>query len=113
MTLGESYSVRPSQPEDLDFLEMLCQAAHRRPLSDPAISRYLEAWKRPRDAAVIASDLDDRRVGIAWYRVMPLGNRGYGDDGALAPEVVIPVISDCCGGSVATELTDGSKATGF
>jgi ribosomal protein S18 acetylase RimI-like enzyme len=119
LTIGESYLVRPSEPEDLDFLwEMLYEAAHRRSLSDPAISRYLEDWGRPGDAAVMALNLDNgRRIGATWYRLMPPGNRRYGFVDASPPEVVIAVAPDRrgvgVGGALLRSLLGVAKSQGF
>ena len=94
MAVRNSYPVRPGETEDLDFLwEMMYEAAHHRPVSDPAISRYLEDWGRPGDAAVVALDPGDhRRVGAAWYRLMPPERPGYGFVDASTPEIVIAVV---------------------
>jgi len=44
LVAGESYPIWLSEPEDLElFWEMLHEAAHHPPLSDPAISRYSKA----------------------------------------------------------------------
>ena len=90
------WPVRPGEPEDLPFLwEMLYEAAHHRPLSDLSISRYLDGWGRPGDAAVVALDPDGgRKVGAAWYRLMPAGNPGYGFVDVSTPELAIAVVPD-------------------
>ena len=100
------YPTRPGGPEDLEFLwEMLYEAAHHRPLSDPSIARYLEGWGRPGDAAVVALDpAKDRRIGAAWYRLMPPDNPGYGFVDTSTPEVVVAVVPDRRGAGVGIAL---------
>ena len=57
MTDRAPYPTRPGGTGDLPFLwEMLYEASHHGSLSDPEISRYLEGWGRPEDAAVVALD---------------------------------------------------------
>jgi ribosomal protein S18 acetylase RimI-like enzyme len=113
------YPVRPGGPEDLEFLwEMLHEAAHHRPLSDPAISRYLEGWRRPGDEGVVALDpVDSRKIGAAWYRLMSPDRRGYGFIDASTPEIVIAVVPDCrglgVGGALLRELLNTARLQGF
>jgi ribosomal protein S18 acetylase RimI-like enzyme len=95
LVAGESYLIRSGEPEDLEFLwEMLHEAAHHRALSDPEISRYLKDWGRPGDAAVVAFDPDDGRIGAAWYRLMPAKERGYGFVDVSTPEVAVAIVAD-------------------
>ena len=92
--------------------EKLYAAAHHRSLSDPAISRYVERWGRPGDAAVVALDPDDgRRIGAAWYRLMPPEEPGYGTVDASTPEVVIAVVPDRRGTGVGRALLRGLLET--
>ena len=119
MAVRNTYPVRSGEAEDLDFLwEMMYEAAHHRPLSDPAISRYLEDWGRPGDAAVVALDPgDDRRVGAAWYRLMPPERPGYGFVDASTPEIVIAVVPGYRGRGVGIallhELLETARSEGF
>ena len=119
MAVRNSYPVRPSETEDLDFLwEMMYEAAHHRPVSDPAISRYLEDWGRPGDAAVVALDPGDhRRVGAAWYRLMPPERPGYGFVDASTPEIVIAVVPNYRGRGVGMallrKLLETARSEGF
>ena len=109
MTGRALYPTRPGGLEDLEFLwEMLYEAAHHRSLSNPSITRYLEDWGRPGDAAVVALDPDDgRRVGAAWYRWMSPDSRGYGFIDASTPEVVVAVVPDHRGLGVGKALLRG------
>jgi len=97
---------------------MLREAAHHRPLSDPSISRYLEGWGRPGDAAVVALDPDDgSRIGAAWYRLMPPEDPGYGFVDASMPEVVNAVVPSRrgtgVGGALLRGLLETARAEGF
>ncbi len=98
--------------------EMLHEAAHRRPLSDPAVARYLEGWGRAGDTAVVALEPgDERRVGAAWYRLYPSDDRGYGFVDASTPEVAIAVVPDRHGRGVGAALLGAllntARARGF
>jgi len=97
---------------------MIHEAAHHRPVSDPAISRYLEDWGRPGDAAVVALDPSDhRRVGAAWYRLMLPERPGYGFVDASTPEIVIAVVPDYRGHGVGMallrKLLETARSKGF
>ena len=111
--------VRPGAPEDLDFLwEMLYEASGHGDVSDPAISLYLEGWGRPDDAAVVALDPESgRRLGAAWYRLMPPERPGYGFVDASTPELAIGVVPDARGRGVGAALLPAlmqvAKARGF
>lgn len=100
------WPVRPGESEDLPFLwEMLYEAAHHRSLSDLSISRYLDGWGRLGDTAVVALDPDGgRKVGTAWYRLMPAANPGYGFVDVSTPEVAIAVVPDRRGVGVGRAL---------
>jgi ribosomal protein S18 acetylase RimI-like enzyme len=90
------YQIRDYRPEDWECLrDMSYEAAFWRPgvprppreeaLSAPNISRYIEGWGHPGDAAVVAVERSSgNRIGAAWYRIMPEDAPGYG---FVAPEV--------------------------
>ena len=113
-----AFRVRAGEPEDLDFLwDMLYEAVHWAPEKtdsrpsreelplDPAVSHYLEGWGRVGDTAVVAVDLEDgRRVGAAWYRLMPPENPGYGFVEASTPEIGLAVAPDFRGSGVGRTL---------
>jgi GNAT superfamily N-acetyltransferase len=125
------YSVRPGEPEDVEFLwDMIYEAAEWHPegsgakppreevLSDPSISHYVEGWGRAGDAAVVAIDsTDGRRIGAAWYRLMSPQDPGYGFVDASTPEVAIAVVPDRrgigVGGALLRPLLDTARLQGF
>ena len=119
MTGRTPYPTRPGGPQDLEFLwEMLYEATHHRPLSDPAISRYLEGWGRPGDTTVVALDpVDGRRIGAAWYRLMTPDNPGYGFLNASTPEITLAVVPERRGAGVGEALLrgllDAARTQGF
>ena len=119
MAFRTPYPVRPGGPEDLEFLwEMLYEATQHNSLSDPAISRYLNGWGRPGDAAVAALDPDDgQKIGAAWYRCYPSDNCGFGFVGAWIPEIAIAVVPNRRGSGVGRallqKLVDTARSQGF
>ena len=119
MTGRTPYPTRPVGPEDLEFLwEMLYEAAHHRPLSDPKIARYLEGWGRLGDTAVVALDpVAGHRIGAAWYRLMPPNDPGYGFVDASMPEIALAVVPERRGVGVGEALLrgllDAARTQGF
>jgi GNAT superfamily N-acetyltransferase len=65
------------------------------------VSRYVDRWGRPGDAAVIATE-QGRPVGAAWYRLYPAP--GYGFVDAQTPELTIAVVPSKRGRGVGREL---------
>ena len=97
---------------------MLYEASGHRDVSDPAISLYLDGWGRPGDAAVVAIDPGDgRKIGAAWYRLMPPEHPGYGFVDASTPEIAIGVVEDRrgrgVGGVLLSAVMDVARADGF
>ena len=109
----------PGTSEDLDFMwEMLYEASGHGDPTDPAIALYLEGWGRPGDAAVVALDPEDgRRVGAAWYRLMPPEKPGYGFVDASTPELAIGVVPEArgrgVGGALLPGLMEVARSRGF
>lgn len=129
---GNKAAIRVKQggEEDLEFLwDMLYEAVHWGPnkpgpkppreevLSWPGIDHYLEGWGRPEDFALVALDAEDRRVGAAWYRLMPPEDPGYGFVDASTPEVVIAVLPELrgrgVGGTLLRAIMDAARSRGF
>ena len=128
---GQDFRIRPAKPEDLGFLwEMLYEAIHWGPeksepkppreklLSSPKISHYLEGWGRAGDMALIAFDpADGRRVGAAWYRLMPPEDPGYGFVDSSTPEMGLAIAPDFrghgVGGMLLHALMDAASSDGF
>ena len=124
-----TFRVRAGLAEDLPFLrEMLYEAAYWRPevprppltevLYDPAIAKYIEGWGRKGDAAVIAMDSKgERRIGAAWYRLMPKEDPGYGFVDAQTPEVGVGVSperrGEGVGGRLLRELLQKASDEGY
>lgn len=107
--------VRPAKGDDLPFLwDMLFEAAAVSPtmralgkeaaLALPANRKYLAAWGRAGDAAVVAVDAAGRRYGAAWYRLFPKAAPGYGFIAAEIPELTIGVSAAARGQDVGTRL---------
>jgi ribosomal protein S18 acetylase RimI-like enzyme len=122
--------VRRGGEEDLRFLwDMLYEAVHWGPekpdpkpppedvLSWPDIGHYLEGWGRSEDFALVALDAEDRRVGAAWYRLMPPEDPGYGFVDASTPELGIAVVPELrargVGGTLLRALMDAARTRGF
>jgi ribosomal protein S18 acetylase RimI-like enzyme len=120
--------VRPAKADDLPFLwDMLFEAAAVSPtmralgkeaaLAQPANQKYLVAWGRPGDAAVVAVDAIGRRYGASWYRLFPKAAPGYGFVAPEIPELTIGVSAAARGQGVGTQLLrsllDTARAQSF
>ena len=97
--------VRRGGPQDVRFLrDMLHHAFYWRE-QDPAATsmRYVRAWGRPGDSAVIALE-DGFPVGAAWYRLFPAGEPGFGHVDERTPELAIAVVPSKRGRGVGDAL---------
>jgi GNAT superfamily N-acetyltransferase len=85
-------------------------------LSDPHLARYLKAWGRLGDAAVIAEEAGDP-IGAAWYRLFPADEPGFGFIDASIPEVSIAVRADRrgrgVGGALLSALINRARREGY
>jgi ribosomal protein S18 acetylase RimI-like enzyme len=113
---GEPWRIRPAGPDDLPFLrEMTSHAARWRPedradrhaaLDDDRVARYIEAWGRRGDLALICEERG-RRVGAAWCRLFPADRPGFGFIDEHTPEIAIAVAPDRRGRGVGFALLTG------
>jgi ribosomal protein S18 acetylase RimI-like enzyme len=55
------------------------------------LARYVEAWGREGDVALIATETG-HRVGAAWFRLFPSSAPGYGFVDEQTPELTISVV---------------------
>ena len=67
------------------------------------VSRYVRAWGRPGDTAVIAL-AGGFPVGAAWYRVFSADEPGYGFVDERTPELAIAVVPSQRGRGVGEQL---------
>src|SRR5262245_39078602 len=119
--------LRPATRDDLPFLkEMLYEAARWDPagprepldavLDEPGIRRYHAAWGRPGDGGVVGS-LDGAPAGVAWYRLFPDGDRGYGFVDDRTPELSMGVArahrGKGLGGALLRAAMAQARADGF
>ena len=97
--------VRKGLPADVRFLrDMLHHAFYWRARAAGAITgRYVKAWGRRGDAAVVALD-NGFPVGAAWYRLFTEAEPGYGFVDELTPELAIAVVPGARGKGFGDEL---------
>ena len=122
------HTVRAALVGDVPFLwDMLWEAAAVAPqvremgkqkaLALPELRRYLDGWGRRGDAAVVAVDRSDRRLGAAWYRLFPEHAPGYGWVAPDVPELSIGVLPAArgagVGGRLVREIKDTARAQGY
>ncbi len=112
--------VRRGGVPDLPFLRNLLRHAYHWRVNvyetEIPLSRYVDRWGRPGDAAVIALE-EGRPVGAAWYRLYPESAPGYGFVDAETPELTIAVVPGKRGRGFGGELLDAlverARADGF
>ena len=85
--------LRRGGPQDVRFLRDMLHHAYYWKERAPGSStmRYVRAWGRPGDTAVIAIE-DGFPVGAAWYRLFEESEPGYGWVDARTPELAIAVV---------------------
>lgn len=112
-----SEHIRPAGAADRDFLtEMLVEAVnwdpHGQPLAPvvilaiPQNARYVEGWPRPGEHGVVAEGIRGRRLGAAWWRLLPADTPGYGYVADDVPEVSVGVVARHRGRGIGTRLLD-------
>ena len=115
------FVIRPARPDDEPFLwDMAWEATAVDPgmralgreaaFAIPHVRRYLDGWGRPGDGAVVAAAGDGRRLGAAWYRLLPAEDPGWGFVAPDVPELSIGVAADARGGGVGGALLDAALA---
>jgi len=86
-------------------------------LALPSVSKYLDNWSRPGDAAVVAVAAPRHHLGASWYRLFPAGAGSYGFVAPDIPELSIGVAAGARGHGVGTALVrallDRARAQGF
>jgi GNAT superfamily N-acetyltransferase len=73
-------------------------------LAEPRNARYVEAWGRAGDLAVVALDRQEEPIGAAWCRYFPEDAPGFGFVAADIPELSIGVYSEFRGTGVGSLL---------
>jgi GNAT superfamily N-acetyltransferase len=102
--------IRRGGPQDVPFLrDMLRHAYYARwgGADDDGVplSRYVEGWGRPGDAAMIEIE-GFMPVGAAWYRLFTASRPGYGFVDDQTPELTIAVVPSCRGHGYGKELLE-------
>ena len=73
-------------------------------LAAPSTARYVAAWGRRGDAAVIAEGANP--LGAAWYRLFTADEPGFGFIDAETPEVSIAVVPERRGEGIGSALLE-------
>jgi GNAT superfamily N-acetyltransferase len=106
-------TVRRGDKLDVPFLRSLLGFAYNWHVAafdtDVAISRYVDAWGRKGDTALIAMD-GGHPVGAAWYRLFPDTLRGYGYVDDETPEMTIVVVPTRQHEGIGTQLANALLA---
>ncbi len=112
--------VRRGDKLDVPFLRSLLGFAYNWHVNvfdtDVSLSRYVDAWGRKGDTALIAMD-GGHSVGAGWFRLFPDTLRGYGYIDEQTPEITIVVVPtrqhEGIGTKLATALLARAKADGY
>ena len=100
--------IRRGGHQDVPFLrDMLRHAFYWRSgeaaAADEPLFRYVKAWGRRGDRAVIAIE-DFRAVGAAWFRLFTGANPGFGFVDEQTPELAIAVVPSRRGKGTGSQL---------
>jgi ribosomal protein S18 acetylase RimI-like enzyme len=100
--------IRRGASSDVPFMrDMLTHAYYWRwgtpEAEDIPTSRYVDAWGRPGDTAVIALD-GGFPVGAAWYRTFSKDAPGFGYVDAKTPELTVAVVPSKRGKGLGEQL---------
>jgi ribosomal protein S18 acetylase RimI-like enzyme len=114
--MDELTKLRAAGPGDEPFLrKMMYEAAAWNPdwpheevieaLSNPVLARYVDGWRRPGDAGVMA-EREGEAIGAAWYRLFTADAPGYGFVDERTPELGLAVVPLYRRHGVGTALLD-------
>jgi GNAT superfamily N-acetyltransferase len=99
--------IREGGQQDVRFLRDMLRHAYywRSRDTDMPITRYVSAWGREGDRALIALD-DFHSAGAAWYRLYSEREPGFGFVDERTPELTIGVVPARRGKGIGSELLD-------
>ena len=87
--------IRRGAPTDVPFMRSMLTHAYNWRVSaletDIPLTRYVEAWGRQGDVALIGTERG-HRIGAAWFRLFPASAPGYGFVDEATPELTIAVV---------------------
>jgi GNAT superfamily N-acetyltransferase len=102
-------TIRRGDRLDVPFMRSLLGFAYNWHVAvfdtDIAISRYVDAWGRAGDTALVAAEAG-HPVGAAWYRLFPETLQGYGFLDERTPELTLVVIPAKQGHGVGRQLLE-------
>jgi ribosomal protein S18 acetylase RimI-like enzyme len=115
--MDEQIKLRAAGHGDESFLrKMMYEAAAWNPdwpheevieaLSNPVLARYVDGWRRPGDAGVVA-EREGEAIGAAWYRLFTADEPGYGFVDERTPELGLAVLPLYRRRGVGTALLEG------
>lgn len=99
--------IREGGPQDVRFLRDMLRHAYywRSRDTEMPITRYVNAWGRKGDRALIALD-DFHPAGAAWYRLYTAREPGFGFVDEETPELTIGVVPSRRGKGIGSRLLD-------
>lgn len=99
--------IREGGQQDVRFLRDMLRHAYywRSRETEMPITRYVNAWGREGDRALIALD-DFHAVGAAWYRLYSEREPGFGFVDEATPELTIGVVPSRRGKGIGSKLLD-------
>jgi len=99
--------IREGGQQDVRFLRDMLRHAYywRSRDAEFPITRYVLAWGRPGDRALIAID-QYHPVGAAWYRTYKAEEPGFGFVDEATPELTIGVVPSRRGKGIGSSLLD-------
>jgi GNAT superfamily N-acetyltransferase len=98
--------IRHAGTQDIPFMrDMLRHAYYARwgTEADVPLERYVAGWGRPGDTALVAID-EFQPVGVAWYRLFPEEEPGYGFVDEDTPELTIAIVPSRRGKGLGEQL---------